>query len=231
MQTVFVDGTALSIRHQGFATYARLLIRELAASGDNDSVVCAVGDRRAARRVAEWGLRPIPVQDALAESRGDGSSLFHDLENGAIVGRRGRGRRVITLHDMIPVVMPDVVDEGYLWHFAQVCLPNACAADGILTVSHASKRDIVKFLGVPADRVVVTPLVPDVSFCPVTDQQEREMLTRRFRLPRPRFFCMPEGSAGGRTRLAWSERFAGWRQRAMTCAWLSRATTRPTLVM
>jgi glycosyltransferase involved in cell wall biosynthesis len=60
---------------------------------------------------------------------------------------------VVTIHDLIPVLLPDY-QGGLLQrlYFALVSL-SARGAASILTVSHASARDIVAHLKIPAERV------------------------------------------------------------------------------
>jgi len=73
--------------------------------------------------------------------------------------RRGRTRCVVTIHDVIPLVVPDHAPRSrksrlmpvFRWLMREV----ARRADAILTVSEASRRDIVRTLGIPAERVHV----------------------------------------------------------------------------
>ncbi|QGP77592.1 glycosyltransferase family 4 protein [Sphingobium sp. CAP-1] len=61
-------------------------------------------------------------------------------------------RNVYTLHDIVPLVMPyaSLEDKGYYKSLLQWLLDHA---DGLCTVSEASRRDIVEMFGVPQDRI------------------------------------------------------------------------------
>lgn len=61
-------------------------------------------------------------------------------------------RNVYTLHDLVPLVMPyaSLEDKGYYARLIRWLLDHA---DGICTVSEASKADIVRLFGVAPDRI------------------------------------------------------------------------------
>ncbi|OGV67989.1 MAG: hypothetical protein A2498_01955 [Lentisphaerae bacterium RIFOXYC12_FULL_60_16] len=69
-------------------------------------------------------------------------------------GRRGRIRAVVTLHDMIPMLFPEATPKArktrlaplYRFLMRQI----ARRADGIITVSRASRNDITRILRIPA---------------------------------------------------------------------------------
>ena len=76
---------------------------------------------------------------------------------------------VVTVHDVIQFVLPE-----YAWrkisrmYFSMVSVA-ARRADAVITVSECSKRDIMKIIGLPADRIHVIGNAVDASFYPVRD--------------------------------------------------------------
>lgn len=64
-------------------------------------------------------------------------------------------KRVVTIHDLIPIRLPYTTPDNKSEFIARA---RACAhgSDLIVTVSQASKKDIVELLGVDPDKVVVT---------------------------------------------------------------------------
>jgi glycosyltransferase involved in cell wall biosynthesis len=64
-------------------------------------------------------------------------------------------RNIYTIHDLVPLRLPYTTLEGK-GRFLSVCRAIAAQADHIVTVSEASKRDIVSLLGVADERVSVT---------------------------------------------------------------------------
>jgi glycosyltransferase involved in cell wall biosynthesis len=76
---------------------------------------------------------------------------------------------VVTVHDVIQFVLPE-----YAWrkisrlYFGMVSVA-ARRAQAVITVSECSKRDIMKIIGLPADRIHVIGNAVDASFYPVRD--------------------------------------------------------------
>ena len=69
--------------------------------------------------------------------------------------KTSRGPNLYTIHDLIPIRYPYfVIDRP--GHSARLHAAIAREADCILTISETSKEDIVRILGVSADRVFVT---------------------------------------------------------------------------
>lgn len=65
--------------------------------------------------------------------------------------------RVITVHDVIPY-LPEVAESALSGRYWLRTVPNALrTAEAIVTVSEASRRDIVRVLKIPGDRVSVVP--------------------------------------------------------------------------
>lgn len=68
---------------------------------------------------------------------------------------------VITIHDVIPLLLPSSQKLLQRWYWPRALHTAAKRSHHILTVSQASKRDIVAHLQVPADKVTVTSLAAD----------------------------------------------------------------------
>ena len=78
-----------------------------------------------------------------------------------------RAKRVVSIHDLTLILSPQ-------WHPAErlraMCAglrASAEAADRIIAISQATKDDVVKHLGIDAERVTVVPLAVDPSFRPL----------------------------------------------------------------
>jgi len=68
---------------------------------------------------------------------------------------------VVTIHDMLYRVHPELIPRTKVT-FWRVFVPwSARRCHKILTSSESSKRDIVRYLGVPSEKVTVTPLALD----------------------------------------------------------------------
>lgn len=72
-----------------------------------------------------------------------------------------RAKNVYTLHDLVPLKLPYTTAD-HKRHYYHLCMRIARRADHIITVSEASKRDIIDILGVAEDRVTNTYQSVDV---------------------------------------------------------------------
>ena len=70
---------------------------------------------------------------------------------------------VVTVYDVIPLLFPESQSLTRKWYWPRALHRCATYADHIITISQASKRDIVSLLGVEESRVTVTPLSVDTN--------------------------------------------------------------------
>jgi len=69
-----------------------------------------------------------------------------------------------TCHDLIPLVVPGLLDAPRRFTFAALHRLAAHASDRIIAVSRATRDDLVRHLGVPAERIAVVPWGVDDRF-------------------------------------------------------------------
>jgi glycosyltransferase involved in cell wall biosynthesis len=97
-----------------------------------------------------------------------------------------RCRAVVTIHDCIHLMFPQYL-PGRLAHFyARGSMWSAVhKSDRILTVSAASKRDILRFFGVDADKVEVIYNAIDERFLAPPDADRMDQVRQRYQLDHP----------------------------------------------
>jgi glycosyltransferase involved in cell wall biosynthesis len=72
---------------------------------------------------------------------------------------------VVTIHDVIPLVFPKKYPKGIKgWIKFQVQKFSLKSAQAVITDSENSKKDIVRYLGYPKDKIYVIPLAPGEEF-------------------------------------------------------------------
>lgn len=108
--------------------------------------------------------------------------LFHIPQNGIGLKGEGASRYVVTIHDLIPYIMPETVGRGYLNRFLKDMPYIMEKASGILTVSEYSKKDIMKFFGVEEDKIYVTPLAANDNFKPLDKELCKNKLNESFNI-------------------------------------------------
>jgi glycosyltransferase involved in cell wall biosynthesis len=105
------------------------------------------------------------IPNELSKSHMD---LYHIPQNGIGFNFDVEIPTIVTIHDLIPYIMPETVGIGYLDRFLRD-IPNIIAkSHAIITVSEYSKKDILKFFSsYPEDKIFVTPLAANNNFKPL----------------------------------------------------------------
>ena len=90
---------------------------------------------------------------------------------------------VTTIHDVIQVALPEY--RGRIHHRAYFSLARAgaLAAAAVLTDSEFSRDDIVRHLGVSAERMRVIPLAAEARFSPGQPYEDLERVREQYGLP------------------------------------------------
>ncbi|AOR22569.1 glycosyltransferase family 4 protein [Clostridium taeniosporum] len=120
------------------------------------------------------------IPNILKEKKVD---LYHIPQNGIGLEYSNSYKKVVTIHDLIPYVMPETVGKGYLERFLRDMPRIIFNSDGILTVSEYSKKDILKFFnGYPEDKIFVTPLAANSKFKILNKKRCKNYLKSKFNI-------------------------------------------------
>ena len=114
------------------------------------------------------------------------ADLYHIPQNGIGFDFDTKIPTIVTIHDLIPYIMPETVGKGYLERFLNN-MPNIISnSRGILTVSEYSKRDILKFFSFyPEEKIFVTPLAANNNFKPLDKNQCNLYVKNTFKVDDP----------------------------------------------
>ena len=110
--------------------------------------------------------------------------IFHGLSNELPLNiHKSQIRSVVTIHDLIflryPQYYQPIDRKIYTYKFRKACEN----ADKIIAISECTKRDIIKYFGIPSDKIEVVYQGCDLSFTrPVTEEKKREVRTK-YQLP------------------------------------------------
>ena len=112
--------------------------------------------------------------------------LYHIPQNGIGFPFDWDLNVVVTIHDLIPYIMPETVGKGYLNRFLRE-MPNIISSSrGIITVSEYSKKDILRFFpSFPADHIYVTPLATNDYFKPMPKNESRNYIKENYKINEP----------------------------------------------
>ncbi len=187
---VAVDARPLDLPHlatQGIGRYAHSLLGPLgdvATERGGELILLRAKERAAAvysgatAQAEELVVRRPPVPERLAELpeqlllagdvRRSRAAVHHALSIYR-AGPTGRVPSVITVHDVIPLIFPDLYLRTGVVH--KILYRAVRRAAELITVSEAAGRDIAAHLGVPAERITVIGEAADAHFRPVDDPE------------------------------------------------------------
>ncbi|MFT5873302.1 MAG: glycosyltransferase involved in cell wall biosynthesis [Clostridium sp.] len=111
--------------------------------------------------------------------------IYHMPQNGIGFSQEIYCKKIVTIHDLIPYVMPETVGKGYLLKFLKEMPIIIGGSDGIITVSEFSKRDILKFFPIDKSKIFVTPLAADKKYAPLDKLYCRNFLKDMYNLSDP----------------------------------------------
>ena len=106
--------------------------------------------------------------------------IYHISQNGIGLSENIDCLKVVTIHDLIPYIMPETVGKGYLLKFLRYMPRVIEFSDAIITVSNCSKNDILKFFPVDPNKIFVTPLAADKIYKPMDKKYCKNYLNKKY---------------------------------------------------
>lgn len=209
-RTVLVDLLFFTGKKGGMESYVREVYSRL-STDDPDLAFIGFASAELFAMGAQWfpgdlvdsGLSG---EDRVAWARGElfavdraarrlGADLVHAPAN--FGPARPRVPVVLTVHDLLAFKHPEYVPGAYAGVLRAMIRRAARVARRVLTVSEASKRDLVELLAIPADRVSVTPLAGSapVGPSPAPDRRSDLLLAVGNRMPHKNFERLLEAMA------------------------------------
>jgi glycosyltransferase involved in cell wall biosynthesis len=174
---VAVDATAVPARLTGAGVYAARLLAALARREDLEvEAFCAPGSAHA---LAAPGLRLHPVTMAAAgrpariawtqllagrAARRRSADLLHGVHYELPL--RAGLPQLVTVHDLTMLTHPEWHEASKVRYFGWATRRAVAAARRVLCVSATTARDLGELLGVPGERIDVTPLGTDLRAAP-----------------------------------------------------------------
>lgn len=112
--------------------------------------------------------------------------IHHIPQNGIGLNELYTSPIVVTIHDLIPYILPETVGRGYLERFLRDMPLIVRNSKVILTVSEYSKRDIIKFFPfVNEEKIFVTPLAANKSYKPLNKINCIEYIKNKYSIDSP----------------------------------------------
>jgi glycosyltransferase involved in cell wall biosynthesis len=196
---VGLEGRVLSPRIGGIGRYAIRLVEALVAlsvqeSPDLELVIFTAPqtDRSPLRgvpatvcerfgRIKSTLLRSsvlLPVGAIL-----DDIDLFHGLDQSGIPLFFKTRKSVVTIHDVIPLVLPWAFTRRHRWVLSAALARVRRQADVVIVPSAAAADDVGRYLRIDRRRITVIPMGCDARFHPGVNAARMLQLRRRYALP------------------------------------------------
>jgi glycosyltransferase involved in cell wall biosynthesis len=110
--------------------------------------------------------------------------VFHGLDQSGIPLFFKAGKCVVTIHDVIPLVLPWAFPPRHRWVLAMTLPRLRKQAEMVIVPSAAAAEDVVRYLQVERERITIIPMGCDTRFQPVGEAAQAAMVQRRYNLPR-----------------------------------------------
>jgi len=181
---IAIDARAWDGPPTGITWYVRTLISALASARDNNRYLLlrhAPPERPLLTEHPRFEQQPIPaasdlwlecnLHSLLEEWEAD---LYHSPFAAPPVVRPCPA--VMTVHDIIPRVMPELVDERFRAYFEERLVHGLRRADHLITPSAHTARDVATFYGVPADRSTIVSEAAPPEHIRAIDAKEADLV-------------------------------------------------------
>ncbi len=119
----------------------------------------------------------LQIMEVLLDRKVD---LYHIPQNGIGMPKKKICPFVVTLHDVIPITMPETVGPYYCKKFLDSIPEILENSDAILTVSEFSKADICRELGIPGDKVFVSRLAAEDIYTPINKNAAKAYIKQKY---------------------------------------------------
>jgi glycosyltransferase involved in cell wall biosynthesis len=185
---VSVDCQATAGQQTGFGTYLSQLLVALKRVAPPELVIREIhkvkGGLRTPSRIL-WDQVGLPFYVAWQRPE----VLFIPAFS---VPRLWPGKIVAACHDLIGLQFPQYFSRTAQLYWSRLQPKSMRHANHLLTVSNATKRDIVRLLNYPESKITVTPLAPKSIFTPARNIEAITSLRRTHNLPSP--YCLAVGT-------------------------------------
>lgn len=186
---------ARKLRDFGIGTYIRNILIELSRLDQaTEYVVLCRPDDQDAGEVLGRNFRMVPETAptySIAEQVRIPLSLARERvvmvhEPHYVLPPAIRCRSVVTIHDCIHLMFPQYLPGRLAYVYAKGSMWAATRkADRVLTVSEASKRDILRFFDIPPEKVEVIYNAIDERFLGPADLHRMDLTRQRYQLDHP----------------------------------------------
>lgn len=203
-----IDGRAAVWYHgTGMGTYSYQLMENLYHVGGNHSyqyylppgIWTNAGEGSfhcAGRSISDFWERAY----AQPLTAGKDFSLLHNPHNGFGLPEADTVPLIITIHDLIPYVLPELCGKPYREIFCREMPRFLERAAHIIAVSQHTKRDLQTILGVPGEKITVIYEAPEKIYRPMKKDEVKRHLREKYGIEKE--YILYVGGFNGRKNLS-----------------------------
>jgi hypothetical protein len=123
-------------------------------------------------------------------------SQFHQLPGREVTGSVPR---VLTVHDLIPIVAPEFVSPIGTQILQSILDSIDLQRDWVICDSEYTRQDLLTYTGISLDRTFVIPLAAAEYFQPVTDTSQISSICNQYQIPPGKYFLSVASGLDQRT--------------------------------
>lgn len=113
----------------------------------------------------------------------DHIDVFHGLDQAGIPLFFKTGKSVVTIHDVIPLVLPWAFPPRHRLVLATALARVRRQADRVIVPSTAAAEDVVRYLKMDRERIIVIPMGCEPLFQPIVNPARAVEVRQRYALP------------------------------------------------
>ncbi len=98
------------------------------------------------------------------------------------VPRFGKFKKVVTIHDIIPLIYPENFSRASRFYFTKLMPWSYKFADYYITISESAKKDLVEKLGLDSNKIKVIYEAAGDEFKVITDLNKIEQVKKRYKI-------------------------------------------------
>lgn len=165
----------------GFGNYVLNMVEQFKrVGGDHEYVLIAPNEERdlSAPKRFWWDQWTLPIK-----ARQAGVSILHQPAFSAPF--LFAGKVVLTVHDLIAIFYGQDIPFWSRQYFGRWMPFSYRRADAIICISEHTKKDVIRVLGLPEEKITVTYLAAGSQYHPVRSKVATGRITQKYRLTQP----------------------------------------------
>ena len=119
------------------------------------------------------------------------ADIFHGLSHSLPVGIEKKGiPSIVTIHDLIFLRFPEFYKQIDRKLYLLNTLSSCRRCTKILAISHQTKEDIINYLGIEDEKIVVLHQSCDRRFYEQADEEQKDSIRKKYDLPEKFILCV-----------------------------------------